>query len=120
MSGGKIDVAITVAETGTLDVLNRDRHLLTAAVSSAGLGTDSLVMLKAGAPEVPANQAVATSGADAGSRQASDHGAPGSGDPAGTGGRRRDERTHGPSSNDGAADDGVAASTPARAGDLYV
>lgn len=120
MSGGKIDVAIMVAETGTLDVLNRDRHLLTAAVSSAGLGTDSLVLLKAGAPEVPANQAVATNGADAGSRQASDHGAPGSGDPAGTGGRRRDERTHGPSSNDGAADDGIAASTPARAGDLYV
>lgn len=120
MSGGKIDVAITVAETGTLDVLNRDRHLLTAAVSAAGLGTDSLVLLKADAPEVPTNQTVATGGAGAGSRQASDHGAPGSGDPAETGGRRREDRRHSPSSNDGGTNDGLAATTPARGGDLYV
>jgi flagellar hook-length control protein FliK len=119
MSGGKIDLAITVAETGTLDVLNRDRHLLTAAVSAAGLGGDSLI-LKAGAPEAPAAQAFTTGGADTGSRQTSDRGASASGDPADTGGRRRDDHPSRPSSNDGAADDGAAAVAPARAGGLYV
>ncbi|MGI4763756.1 MAG: flagellar hook-length control protein FliK, partial [Janthinobacterium lividum] len=120
MTGGRVDVAITVSDTHTLDVLDRDRHLLTAAVSGSGAGTGGLTLSHgATSPAAASGQSFPGGDAEARDRQTSGRDAPASGDPSG--GRRRDGR-HGAGapSGEGGLDDAAPAPAPARAGAFYV
>jgi hypothetical protein len=144
MTGGRVDVSIMVSDAHTLDVLDRDRHVLTAAVSAAGLGGGGLALSHGGLDATPASAAARPSpdGGGAGNReasgerssdrqasdrqasdrqasdrQASDREAASSGDRSGE--RRRDGRAPA-SSRDAALDDVGSSAARPRAGGLYV
>ncbi|HEX4767285.1 MAG TPA: flagellar hook-length control protein FliK [Lichenihabitans sp.] len=55
ISGDKVDIAIHVENSQTLDILSRDRHLLSTAVEAAG-GDGSSFMLGSSAPGSAAGQ----------------------------------------------------------------
>lgn len=50
VAGDKVEVHIEVANPQTLDVLNKDRHMLSAAIEAAGGTPDSLSMIAAQQP----------------------------------------------------------------------
>ena len=120
MTGGTVDVSITVSNAGTLGALDRDRHLLTAALASAGLSSDAMT-LTSGSTDVagaPSNSTQA--GGQNGSGQPQGGGfAATSDNPTGAGGRRRDGTAPAGIGPDGSA---VEGSEPeqVRAGGLYV
>ena len=119
MTGGRVDVAITVSDPRTLDVLDRDRHLLTAAVSGSGAPGGGLT-LSHGETGPASASGPSFSGGDPGTegRQASGRDAAASGDSSG---RRRDGRDGaGTLSRDVGPDDAVPSPAPARPGALYV
>ena len=122
MTGNRVDISIAVSDARTLDVLNRDRHVLAAAVSSARVGGDAAMTLSGSATEaVPAAAGTASGrGADAGTGGASDGGA--SASRGSSDDRRRGTRDGRSSLDDGSSGEGdtddAAASAPA--GGLYV
>ena len=119
MVGGKVDIAITVSDAHTLDVLTRDRHVLSAAVGAAGLGQDGLVLSRQPAAEPAASPAL-PDGAGGGSGRSPDGGASASSDPSGH--RRRDDRNPArpPASSDAGLDDPQPVLAAQRSGALYV
>ena len=121
LTGGAVDVNITVSNPGTLGTLDRDRHMLTAALASAGLSGDTLTLATGSTAPAGGSSTATETGGQSASGQPQNGSAAASGDPSGAGGRRRDG---GASSSD--ASDALPAPTesagaaPDRAGALYV
>jgi len=120
MTGGKVDIAITVSDAHTLDVLTRDRHVLSAAVGSAGLGEDGLVLSRQPSAEPAPSPSSPDGGAGGGSGRSPDGSASASSDPSGN--RRRDARNPAPSSAsaDAGSDEPQPVEAAQRSGALYV
>ena len=116
MTGGVVDVAITVSDGRTLDVLNRDRHVLSAAVSAAGLGNGGLTLAPGGADAAAPTPSSPSAGGTPG--RSLDDGASASGDPSG--GRRREPRPFPATTLDGSPNDSPSIPDAARGNGLYV
>ncbi len=89
MNGDKVDVSITVDNPSTLNLLNQDRHLLTSAVSSLGLGSGPLLLSPGGFDGSSQSSGPAGGGSDVNGSSSHDSEAFSSGDPAGAGQNRR-------------------------------
>ncbi len=89
MNGEKVDVSITVDNPSTLDLLNQDRHLLTSAVSSMGLGSGPLLLSHGGLDAASQPASPARGGSDMNGPSSQGGEAFASGDPTGAGQNRR-------------------------------
>ena len=120
MNGEKVDVSITVDNPSTLSLLNQDRHMLTSAVSSLGLGSGPLLLTQGvGTSSQPSSPAGRSSDMTGPSSQ--DGEAFASGDPAGAGQNRRgNDRPAASDAVDGQDGDAPASVPQARIEGLYV
>ena len=117
--GSTVDVNITVSNTGTLGTLDRDRHLLTAALASAGVSGDAMT-LRSGSTDVASGPSMSThAGEQNGSDQPQGGFAGTSDNPSGAGGRRRDGAPAARGSSDPQTASGGATEQSRSAG-LYV
>ncbi|MGI3904057.1 MAG: flagellar hook-length control protein FliK [Janthinobacterium lividum] len=119
MTGGKVDVAITVSDAHTLDVLNRDRHVLSAAVASASLSGDGLTLEHGTVETKSATPGTSTPNDQPGPMPDGRGSASASGNSSG-GHRRRDPRPSSSATRDDAADAGLPIPDATRTGALYV
>ena len=122
MTAGKVDVSITVSDAHTLDVLNRDRHVLSAAVSAAGLGGDGMTLARGKVETGAATPATPDQAGAGGQQSATPQGggqASSSSDPSG-GGRRRAPRPVDAATPEGSGEAVQPLADPSRSGALYV
>ena len=109
LSGDRIDVQIEVANAQTLEVLSKDRHILSAAIETAGGAHESLILT---APSKSGGEALT---GQPGSQASPDRGGQGASSAASSGGGsdQRNGRTAGsPFSNSTRADDPLPNADP--------
>lgn len=121
MNGEKVDVSIVVDNPSTLNLLDQDRHMLTSAVSSLGLGSGPLLLSQGGFDGSSQPPGPSGGGSDMNGPASQDGEAFASGDPAGAGqSRRGNDRAAASDAVEGPEGDAAASITQARAEGLYV